>query len=372
MPESTVSKSPSGWVHGLDALRFISAVWVVFSHLPFPDPVAAVEKGTWFGTIMRGLVHNLFNGQAAVIVFFVISGFCIHRPFVHGAKLSLRAFWTQRFLRIGLPLVVALPIAWWLKEERIVVYLATFTWNRADLVHTVNASVLWSLICETVYYLLYPALLVLRRRWGWWPVLCGAGMAAFVVLATFPSARLVQEHGNFLTWIVGLPVWLAGCVLAESWGRPSPVRQVELWSWRVGIWAASIVSLAVAFHPPFGLKWNGMGWTLSVFGWLCLPWIRAELAGRAAQPKAGPLERFGAATYSIYVFHPVCINLAKNHLRPQLPAGLAAPWPMWWITMAAIAVGTAAFYFLVERPSHRFARWAGRALAPTRTPRPDA
>ena len=50
MPESTVSKSPSGWVHGLDELRFISAVWVVFSHLPFPDPVAAVEKGTWFGT----------------------------------------------------------------------------------------------------------------------------------------------------------------------------------------------------------------------------------------------------------------------------------------------------------------------------------
>jgi peptidoglycan/LPS O-acetylase OafA/YrhL len=47
-----------------------------------------------------------------VIVFFVISGFCIHYPYHKGKPVLLREFLVRRCLRIGIPLSICLLIAY--------------------------------------------------------------------------------------------------------------------------------------------------------------------------------------------------------------------------------------------------------------------
>jgi peptidoglycan/LPS O-acetylase OafA/YrhL len=58
-------------VKGLDQLRFIMAVIVLIGHGALP---------IFENTIMRGIAGNAFVGVAAVMVFFMLSGFVIHYP----------------------------------------------------------------------------------------------------------------------------------------------------------------------------------------------------------------------------------------------------------------------------------------------------
>ena len=47
-----------------------------------------------------------YDGVAAVIVFFVISGLCVHYPYARSGHCPLPSFFARRFLRIGIPLAV--------------------------------------------------------------------------------------------------------------------------------------------------------------------------------------------------------------------------------------------------------------------------
>ncbi len=73
-------------VYGLDALRFVEALWVVFSHLG-PAPIfATVDRAQPIGFFMHGVWGILHSGPAALIMFFVISGFCIHFSYSGGQR----------------------------------------------------------------------------------------------------------------------------------------------------------------------------------------------------------------------------------------------------------------------------------------------
>src|SRR5580704_8707351 len=71
------SRTPSR-VLPISSIRFVLAAWVALGHFGIPI-LQAPQQGRilW---VVRGLVNNAVSGQAAVIVFFVISGFCIHFP----------------------------------------------------------------------------------------------------------------------------------------------------------------------------------------------------------------------------------------------------------------------------------------------------
>lgn len=71
------AKSPH-FIHGLDAIRFVCAFWVYMGHYGAPPLPASIDKSTTWGLLATGIYNNLTPGPAAVIVFFVISGFCIN------------------------------------------------------------------------------------------------------------------------------------------------------------------------------------------------------------------------------------------------------------------------------------------------------
>src|ERR1035437_1907939 len=170
-------------VSGLDSIRFICALWVFFGHgaaPAIPNPFVD-DSAAYFA--FRGFFGNLWSGPAAVIVFFVISGFCIHYPFAGSNKRPrLKEFYTRRFLRLFIPVCAAVPLS-----RLVGVCLTPF-----------QDAILWSLLAELIYYLCYPFLQGAHLRFGSWRGIVTASFAvAFAVVATNPSAGnypRAEEH----------------------------------------------------------------------------------------------------------------------------------------------------------------------------------
>jgi peptidoglycan/LPS O-acetylase OafA/YrhL len=81
----------TGRVGGLDTVRFVCAMWVLFGHLGSVPLVNNVDRSNLLGYLIAGAYGNAVSGPAAVVVFCVFSGFCIHYPFRHGAPIPRRS-----------------------------------------------------------------------------------------------------------------------------------------------------------------------------------------------------------------------------------------------------------------------------------------
>lgn len=323
-------------VAGLDTIRFVCALWVVFGHLGFVPVPFELDKSTLPGLILRGMYGNAVSGPAAVTVFFVISGFCIHYPFRNGAPIPLKSYYSRRYARVLIPMAAAIALGLPLG-----INLGLLT-----------DSILWSLVCEEIYYFIYPLLLRLRRAYGMKPLVGGAFVLALLVIALRdPYAKNYPSYGVTLNWVVGLPCWLLGCALAEAdWGAPPRPR--EIWLLRGGVWLASSVCSGLRFHSPVGYPW-----TLNFFAVLAAYWLAREIANALNGPPSPLLERGGKWSYSLYLVH---LHAAAIQARFEKPA--LAPFSHFFLTMGFTLGFAYAFYRIVEKPSHELARRIGQRL----------
>jgi peptidoglycan/LPS O-acetylase OafA/YrhL len=321
----------------ISSIRFILAMWVVVGH--FSIPVLIEQQHGVVLQAARFLRNNAINGPAAVIVFFVISGFCIHFPNRAGLRVrSWKAYYARRYLRILIPMTVAVLMALPLKMQ-----FGLFT-----------DSILWSLLCEEIYYLIYPLLLLARDRIGWRNLMAIAWVGAFLTLLTNPHAMNYPSYGPQLNWVLGLPCWLLGCKLAERFdASAASVSGAEIWMWRGGVWAVSMALSGLAFHTRLHYPW-----TLNLFALLSYFWLEREIRYYRDPARRPVFESLGEASYSIYLIHTHVMWLL---LAMPFAAGMS-PQMEWVWHVLLLAVVAPAFYFLVERPSHRFARaYAKRA-----------
>jgi peptidoglycan/LPS O-acetylase OafA/YrhL len=280
------------------------------------------------------MLHNLISGPAAVIVFFVISGFCIHFPYRHSMFVELLPYFARRHIRILTPVAAA-------------VLLGPLVGVRLPLFQN---TILWSLVCEEVYYTLYPIILKARARWGW-PTLIGVTFAsAYAVVLTNPTAGDYASYGPGLNWMLGLPCWLLGCELAERWeivSREDPIPRLDLWIWRIGLLAASVTLSGLRLYTVVTYPW-----TLDLFAVLVALWLRREIVAWIHRPPPRLLDLGGLFSYSIYLVH--LQGLALFHIL-GLGSGLPVLVTWLWQLLYVLAV-CLVFYAVVERPSHRLAR----------------
>lgn len=330
-------------VGGLDSIRFVCALWVLFGHLGFFPLVSRIDRTNPLGYFIAGSYGNFVSGPAAVIVFFVISGFCIHYPFRGGAPIPLRSYYARRYARVLIPMAAAILLG-----HPLGINLGVLT-----------DSILWSLVCEEIYYLIYPGLLRIRRSIGLKALLAAAFVAAYaVVLIRDPRAGNYPSYGVALNWVLGLPCWLLGCALAEAdWGKAPSTR--EIWAWRGGVWLASALCSVLRFHSP--LKYP---WTLNVFAILAAVWLAKELSRARVVAPASWLEGAGKWSYSMYLVH-----LHSDALYARLHVPYLGDVLQWLVTTGFALCLSYAFYRVVEKPSHELARAIGRRLlAPASVP----
>ncbi|HEX6647978.1 MAG TPA: acyltransferase [Pyrinomonadaceae bacterium] len=211
-------------LRGIDALRGIAALGVVFYH--------AVEKGA------NVLPNNILDypirlvqfassfGYIGVFLFFVISGFCIHLQWAKskatGTEPEIRfgPFWKRRIRRLYPPYVIALLLYMVLTAGTVGLNLSHFFFYDIGMhllmlhnldpntCYTIN-GVFWTLAIEEQLYLAYFLLLFLRIRWGW-------GVTIAVCLLT----RLAWMGFSHVVWLktgVGIPVPESAAVHWFTW-----------------------------------------------------------------------------------------------------------------------------------------------------------
>jgi len=96
----------------LDSLRGLAALTVFIGH-----SVGSVVDAPLLTKVETTPLSAVFNGYAAVMFFFVLSGFVLSLPFIDNDKpLSLTAFYTKRFFRIYPAFIAAIILSILLKE----------------------------------------------------------------------------------------------------------------------------------------------------------------------------------------------------------------------------------------------------------------
>ncbi len=341
--ETTVPvKVPTSRVRGLDAIRFVCAFWVVMYHNTGIGVAHQHVSGSLLWRVAQVAWSLSFNGAAAVMVFFVISGFAIHYPFRHGETPAWGEYFLRRYIRIGIPVGVAV----------------TLLWIAGPLPTNLEKGVLWSLYAEAIYYTLYPLLMLGRRRLGWRMLLALSVGAMLLLILLDPRAKDFHENGVAVVWIFGLPTWLLGCLLAEHSDTLTAARVPRIWAWRSAVLATAALCNLLRFHSPVGLTW-----TLPLFSVLVFFWLRQEIRQNRAKAPVALLEKAGAWSYSLYLVHyPAFWLFYLLHVSFH-PTQLLT-----MLQLAFVLVLSYIFYILVERPSHWLARQAkqkkGREAAP--------
>lgn len=363
MSHGVVARGVSAKSSKIDAFRFVAAIWVMLAHVGappvmqiFPASALPVTGKLWVA------LNWLFAGPAAVIVFFAISGYCIHNAYYRYAELGAVNYYASRYLRIGLPLAVVL-------------LLSSADGHAASQLHTI----LWSLYCELVYYTVYPLLRAAFRYLG--EIIVAATLtAALLVAATHvlshtPCTFVYESYGVPGTALLYSPVWMLGCLIADM-RRPEARTALSLHYSRVTACIAKTLAwtgktlaahilvtrflvigagslcwmLQSGFHnQSLTLSFVGQDITLPIYQFLVAGWLAAEVQAPCRASTWTLPGKAGAWSYSLYLCHCPIYALLVAHDFTGTPA------MRWLLSMAAILLGSYVFYLAVERPTHRFA-----------------
>lgn len=339
-------------LRALDALRGLAALYVVVFHavglLWAGASEDAVSPVVW-------VVRNVFgHGQQAVLLFFVISGFCIHyRQAQTGAtSVQLVRFAWRRFRRLYPPLLLALTATalfdWFGHQFNTSVYEGASTYRiiNAWVISSYSPETLignllfqarlmvpafgtdgplWSLAFEFWFYALYPLTLLLFRQLGVRTTL--VAIAAISGTAQLTLGVLLGSGWDAGDFIVGplnvlfdWPVWIAGAAIAEGYARglqPAMLKGPRL---------VLVLGLGVVVsNSPVG-SYSDLGRaSLLALGVAYLMFRHRSSVGRLPLFVSVALRRLGDISYSLYLLHfPFFVLLAAwwTATRSALPEGL--------------------------------------------------
>ncbi|BAN28006.1 acyltransferase family protein [Caballeronia insecticola] len=340
----------------INAWRGIAALLVAYFHC---------RQVTWIGmqqfhrtshgwdanAVISYLTFPIAWGSAGVPIFFVISGYCIHRAMARklianpSATLDSRNFMMRRLARIYPVLIAALLLTFAFDSLSTTFLPVSHKINPFDLhAFLVNLlslqgiagktfgsnGALWTLSIEVQFYLVYPLLLALRRRIGMRGVLIVVGVVNIASAFVFERHQVIVCTSYWFAWTLG--AWIAEAKVKGFEAR----RHIGLIAALIALVGCGAFSLAqyVAFQ-----LW-AIAFALYLFAALDMP-MRETFVVRG-------LSWLGEFSFSLYVVHlPIFVLLGSIFFRSALQTDIWAS-----IAFTVVAVGAAyVFYFVVERPA---------------------
>ncbi len=347
----------------LDSLRGLAALAVVFTHVFSIGPELGQEVWRLLDATPLRAVHT---GRAPVVFFFVLSGYVLAlsllRPDVPGPV----AFALRRTLRLLLPVAGAVLLSaglralfhqgqildqgWdlrnlWAEPAGPLVVLRQALLVGADGWFTLDIP-LWSLVHEWRVSVLFPLVLLFRRRAA---LLLAAALALHAAAIAAGVAPNVAQLGPRLQSTVLTTAYFAlpfavGAALAFGGGGLTLGGRARWAAW-AGVAAAS-----------------ALPWDLGTIAASAALIVLARGPGRLPGVLAAPaLLWLGRVSFSLYLVHmPVlaaAVHITHGRLSPWAALAIAVP------VSLAVAAG---FHTWVEAPAHRLSRRVGgrAAVAP--------
>ncbi|MFC4070157.1 acyltransferase family protein [Actinoplanes subglobosus] len=304
-------------VAGLDGIRGLAALYVVVHHcwmLSFPGYPANTGPA-WLGW--------LIHGRLAVIVFIVLSGFSLaiaparNMWQLGGARRYLRrralrilpAYWAA--LVASAVIATAVPYLP-LSEPPTLRSFAVYALLLQDAVATPAPNgAFWSIAAEAGLYLLFPLVLMARRRFGATVTLALTTVPVVAAGLLFPTLSTGSRAIGYtleLAPLFTVGVLAAGIVAAGERLRRRP------WLALSALAAAPVLAL-IAVHDST--------WTVTRYYWLDLAagpaialFLTAVAAGRPARLarllNRAPLQALGGYSYSLYLIHMPVVALVST------------------------------------------------------------
>ncbi len=361
----------SGRLASLDGVRGVASVVVVLYHVSLlarPFATGRISEPAW-DIATETPLKLLFAGTEAVQVFFVLSGLVVALPLLRGGA-SWPGFFAARFVRLYLPVWGALLFAAALillipRDQASVTsgeWIANANATSVDPLHLLSeatltpvsytlVNTLWSLRWELIFTLLLPVAVLLARllrRWAW-------------PIAALMSVVMVVGRVAGVDAAVYLPAFFIGTLIAVRLDslRDWAAERSRPWQWGILTGVSALLLVASWLSRPFVESSSALGqalWGLSGVGaaGLIVVAIGSPLARRLLEVR--PILWLGKVSFSLYLVHaPILATLAFSF-------GDARWWLVGIVGVPLSLVVAAAFFQLVERPSHGLARRVGRAV----------
>lgn len=313
MDVSTVRPETRPRIPDIEVLRAIAVLFVVYQHVGNLFP--------WLSPTLQ-MLNGYVGGTFGVDLFFAVSGFVIARDLVPRllaasdqvtAWKTMQIFWVRRIWRLW-------PSAWlWLG----LILCATLTFNQSGAFGSFSANmqatfagvfqyanvrfaqtfmvseygasfVHWSLSLEEQFYLLFPFLIVLFRRYLGWLLIT----VALVQLLMPPSLYLMVFRTSALTLGILLALWSN----KTSW---SAVATVFVW---LGRWGRLLLALfCLGFMGWISSRLNQISFAIGVIAALSALLVLMASYDRDFLLPDNQLKRLlvwvGERSYAIYLIH---------------------------------------------------------------------
>jgi peptidoglycan/LPS O-acetylase OafA/YrhL len=370
---------PPSSAHHLDALtgvRAFAALWVFAFHSWSYSGFPLLRLSTSARSV--DLTPLVTFGWLGLDVFFILSGFLLTRQAClkvsarnsagtpHGFTSAFGEKYTQylrrRVLRVypayyacltALLLLAATGIYLRLPEKLELLLHLGMAHNFIEKYIATMNGVFWTLPFEWQFYLVFPLLFVLLRRYGAW-ALYGAALVS--VISSKLLVMALQDGYPQVLLFIRLDEFAAGmCAGAYAFQRP-PTRLTAA----TVFWAGLIGLLAT---PWIFAGYTQVGHYYDIKGFLRPPWIQLSiclmLLGLTGKKHIGVrifdnkvAVGLGLISYSIYLYHvPVLELLPTLGLIPQHTAASQIGWPRILVSAFIVVVLVSALsYRFVERP----------------------
>ncbi len=305
---------------GIDLLRGLSILLVLMNHVNMRLLFARVP---YTAGLPDQLVSSLvWNGQFAVQMFFVISGYLITATSIRrwGAPGALIAkdFYLLRIARIAPLMLLLLAVLCGLHFARVPGYVVsartgglgrallaalTFHINWLEATRDYlpgNWDILWSLSVEEMFYLFFPLVARLFRRFRYLvPVLCLFIVAGpFARMKAFNTNPVWREY-SYLGGMDGIALGCLTAMLLARWPLAQKAAQAAGW------FGAALLVFSLGFSLcayTWGLGRNGLNLTILAVG-VCLVIAAASTSAWRAPRLLTPLLALGRRSYEIYLTH---------------------------------------------------------------------
>ncbi|MFJ5215735.1 acyltransferase family protein [Streptomyces sp. NPDC088354] len=223
----------------------------------------------------------------------------------------------------------------------------------------------WSIGVEAELYLLFPLLLLVRRRFGA-PALAACVTLPVVARGLMAADASPVEGANGLAPHLA-PVFVAGMIGAGIVAAPDRVRRLP-WGWFAVLAAVPVLALGVA---------QGSVWTVNHYFWVDLAvapamamLLAAVATGRPALlvrlPTPRPVRELGGFSYSLYLIHLPLVMAVIRRVAPHFVSpGLPTFWFTLLVALPASVLGAWLFSRIFESPFKRNRSWTS-LIAPVR------